>query len=236
MHTVMALVLLTTRFYSTVDVPANERVAARRVAGNILHAAGIELRWMDCTDRLASSPTRVRAMLQATDSDSGYACLTPPGSDEVIVRVVSTPASRRGRPHSSADTLGDAYVDTASATGALATVYVDRVDAMAHEAGVDTATLLGRVMAHEIGHLLLGSPAHRASGLMRAEWSTTLIQRRIAIEWRLSEADAANAREGVLRRLRTPSAGDDAPSATVPCAESTPAPQAICPTCPVCAQ
>lgn len=233
MHTAMALLLLTTRFYSTVDVPAKERQAARQVAGNILHAAGIDLRWMDCTDRLAShlAPPLPR---------SGEPCLTPPGSGEVIVRVVSTPASRRSRPQSGGDRLGDAYVDTASASGALATVYADRVDAMAHAAGVDAGTLLGRVMAHEIGHLLLGSPAHRSSGLMRAEWSPALIQRRIANDWRLSEADAANAREGVVKRARLlphpePAAVETSDLATVPCAQPETT-HVICPSCPVCAQ
>jgi hypothetical protein len=31
--------------------------------------------------------------------------------------------------------------------------------------------MLGSVMAHEIGHLLLGSHAHAISGIMRGHWS-----------------------------------------------------------------
>lgn len=34
------------------------------------------------------------------------------------------------------------------------------------------AQVLGRTMAHEIVHLLLGTPAHVESGLMRREWTT----------------------------------------------------------------
>ena len=31
--------------------------------------------------------------------------------------------------------------------------------------------LLGRVMAHEIGHILLGTHAHSRTGIMRAVWT-----------------------------------------------------------------
>ena len=32
-------------------------------------------------------------------------------------------------------------------------------------------TILGRVTAHEIGHLLIGTNSHAPSGLMRASWN-----------------------------------------------------------------
>jgi hypothetical protein len=36
--------------------------------------------------------------------------------------------------------------------------------------GVDMAILLGVVMAHELGHLLLGTNSHSPGGLMRVSW------------------------------------------------------------------
>jgi len=226
MLTVTAFLLLTARFYSIADVPAGDRVAATEVASNILHAAGIDVRWMDCNDRVSDGRPATREI-----------CLTPLHSDEVIVRLVAAPASGRALNRPGADRLGDAYVDTAAAAGALATVYVDRVAAMARTAGIDAGTLLGRVAAHEIGHLLLGTASHRSSGLMRAEWSTTLLQRRIANDWRLSKLDAANARDGVLRRARAlPLANNGSAPLTIPCTGSPRAPvPATCPSCPVCA-
>jgi hypothetical protein len=41
---------------------------------------------------------------------------------------------------------------------------------------VSQAQLLGYVMAHEIGHLLLGSNAHSNLGIMRPHWSTPELQ------------------------------------------------------------
>jgi hypothetical protein len=63
-------------------------------------------------------------------------------------------------------TLGDAHDTEGSAF-----VFYDRVLRSAHESQQDVARLLAYAMAHEIGHLLLPSPAHAASGIMRAAWN-----------------------------------------------------------------
>ena len=71
-------------------------------------------------------------------------------------------------------TLGDSLVDTRLRGGALATIYVNRVATLAGRCDVDVQTLLARAVAHEIGHLLLGTSAHASSGLMRAAWSQAI--------------------------------------------------------------
>jgi hypothetical protein len=227
MHSLMAVLFLTARFYSVVDVPSSDRVAATQVATSILRAAGIETVWNDCNNR-------VLATRQDTKRE---VCLTPLNPDEVVVRLLSTPGPDSVRTRRGTDRLGDAHVDIALAGGSLATVYVDRVARMAHAAGIDVGTLLGRVMAHEIGHLLLGTPTHGASGLMRAEWSTTLLRSGFRADWRFSELDAAGAREGIVRRARAVRLGNDGSTAlALPCVESATQPSpAICPSCPVCA-
>ncbi len=49
-------------------------------------------------------------------------------------------------------------------------VFWDRCEGMRRDSGVNSATLLGTVAAHEIGHLLLGSNAHSAIGIMAPHW------------------------------------------------------------------
>jgi hypothetical protein len=39
-----------------------------------------------------------------------------------------------------------------------------------HRPNLALADILGSVIAHEMGHLLLGSNAHAISGIMRAQW------------------------------------------------------------------
>ncbi|PYV32761.1 MAG: hypothetical protein DMG22_12175 [Acidobacteria bacterium] len=50
-------------------------------------------------------------------------------------------------------------------------IFHDRVISMAEGANATLAVLLGRAMAHEIGHLLLGANSHSRTGIMRASWS-----------------------------------------------------------------
>jgi hypothetical protein len=51
------------------------------------------------------------------------------------------------------------------------TVAADRIEALAKQGLADHYLILGHVMAHEIGHVLLQSTEHAATGLMRAKWS-----------------------------------------------------------------
>ena len=82
----------------------------------------------------------------------------------------------------------------------LATVYVDRAESVARGAGIDTRRLLGLAIAHEIGHVLLNSNSHAPSGLMRADWSRTELQRQDPAAWRFLETEAAQVRMTALAR------------------------------------
>jgi hypothetical protein len=52
----------------------------------------------------------------------------------------------------------------------MAYAYFDRVRAFAFERNLFLGTVLGHVIAHELGHLLLRE-GHAAAGLMRAPWT-----------------------------------------------------------------
>lgn len=66
------------------------------------------------------------------------------------------------------DTLGEAFLPVESA-GYIADVYYQVVQALATAKQVEFTPLSGYVIAHELGHLLLG-PGHAATGVMRAAW------------------------------------------------------------------
>lgn len=57
--------------------------------------------------------------------------------------------------------------------GRIAYVRWDRIQSFARAKGVASSLVLGGVLAHEIGHLLLGSSAHSADGIMRAQWRSS---------------------------------------------------------------
>jgi hypothetical protein len=51
-------------------------------------------------------------------------------------------------------------------TGKYSDVFWDRCESMHRDSGVNATMLLATVAAHEIGHLLLGSNAHSAMGII----------------------------------------------------------------------
>ena len=52
----------------------------------------------------------------------------------------------------------------------LALVVVDRVERLVTGREGERAVLMGHVIAHELGHLLLETPEHSVEGIMRARW------------------------------------------------------------------
>jgi hypothetical protein len=99
-----------------------------------------------------------------------------------------------------AESLGCALIDLQHRAGTLATVYPDRINAVASRAGVDAGMLLGRAVAHEIGHLLLGTAHHSAGGLMRALWSDQELQRGLTADWTFAPDDVAQIGRGLAAR------------------------------------
>jgi hypothetical protein len=97
--------------------------------------------------------------------------------------------------------LGYSLVDTRLRAGALATVYVDRVAALAAAFRLDVRTLLARAIAHEVGHLLLGTANHAPAGLMRAVWSQHALRHERPGDWIFTPRDAQAMRDAV--RMRT---------------------------------
>jgi hypothetical protein len=86
----------------------------------------------------------------------------------------------------------------------LATIFLDRVEALSAKAGADSGQLLGRAMAHEIGHLLLGTTHHADRGLMRGVWSTIDLQKDQPLDWMLSAEEGTLMRRALALRQRRP--------------------------------
>jgi hypothetical protein len=84
-----------------------------------------------------------------------------------------------------------------------ASVFWHQIESFAVAARIPSATLLGDVIAHEIGHLLLGSGAHAASGIMKANWrgpeSVLVAQGRMLFD----KSDAIRLRRSIFERKGT---------------------------------
>jgi hypothetical protein len=84
--------------------------------------------------------------------------------------------------------LGFAIVPP-TGTGVLATIFMDRVRAAAGRTAIDASVLLGRAIAHEVGHLLLATSGHTDRGLMREVWTDAELAGDRADDWRFAPAE-----------------------------------------------
>ena len=140
--------------YNWAGVEAATLARAERQATAVYARAGIQAEFIDCP-------------LSAEQAPQFPACHLPPFPAALIVRLLSRPmAESIGlRP----PTFGTA-LSRADGTGTLAQVCAECCQQSASGLDVNPADLLGHVMAHEVGHLLLGSGSHGPSGLMHFPW------------------------------------------------------------------
>ena len=171
-----ARVEVVARIYNTARVATPIADVALATAARLMTAGAIDVAWRNC--------------------DVLNACTTVPVREFVIRLVRSRETATDGSPL----VLGEASIDVSQRAGVLATIYMDRIERMAALSDADTASLLGRAIAHELGHLLLATNAHSSSGLMRAQWTSKEIRENLATDWILARKDA----EAIRRRLRYP--------------------------------
>lgn len=145
---------ITLRVYDYAHEDRSTVLAAEGVAATILAQAGIEAHSMDC-------PT-LRA-----DFDRSPDCKSAMKANDFVVRVLpNTMLHSRGPVQ---DAWGLAY-ETDGLSAYIASVFYDRVLSFSQGARAPLPDLLGWAMAHEIGHLLLGTNSHSSMGIMRGSW------------------------------------------------------------------
>jgi hypothetical protein len=189
-HALLLAAAVMVRTYDYSHVPAPTLAIARATADRTFAQSGISLQWIDCS----IEPVDRRA----PGADS-MPCMQPLREGvEFMLRLISAPEASPagGRMMAMASSL----LDHSSRSGALATLDPARVQRTAHDAAADYPTLLGRAIAHEVGHLLLGRAEHSPSGLMRAIWSQDEIRGVRPAGWQFSASESAQMRQALATR------------------------------------
>jgi hypothetical protein len=174
---------ITVRVYNYSQTPSTMLAEAEREAGRILGEAGLMSVWLDCP-------------LVPTDS-SQNPCPEPIEAADIRLRVFSEAV--RNSLHDNA--YGFAIMP------ALASVYSESVLRFARndEGDFEAPIVLGCAMAHEIGHLLLGSNSHSISGVMCAHWQRKHV-RQALMGALLFSSDESRLMRAEMRKRITPSA------------------------------
>jgi hypothetical protein len=170
------------RVYDMATTDAAGRAAALRVAAGAIASAGLTVSWRDCSRGGADHPCR-------TVRDAG----------DLVVRIMPVALAAAG---SEDVELGYAPIDPAGRATVIATVYYDVVQRVAQRTGLNARELLGRAVAHELGHLLLRVPGHGPSGLMRPLWTDAELLQNRPGDWTFSDAER--------RQVQAAARGEDA--------------------------
>jgi hypothetical protein len=146
---------LSIRVYDKAGVSATILEEASNQAARLFRAAGIRICW--------EHPSTESAQDLGTDMTAA-AFEQPNNRPYLVIRLM-----RRTPPTIAPGALG--YSLPFSHRGAHVVIFYDRVEALTRSLNTSASVVLGHTMAHELGHVLLGSSQHTRGGLMQACWT-----------------------------------------------------------------
>jgi hypothetical protein len=174
--------------YDYAHTKAADLFEAERTATAVLRKAGIEMLWLACPTANASADVPSCATVDPTHLTLHLLCEAVP--------------NRLQQVHG--DALG--FAALGEKPSRTAWVFADRVKVFAVDQRLIFARLLGAVIAHELGHLLLDETEHSNAGLMHSYWTR---QELLAIECgvlQFSDAESKRVQSGARARQQVASA------------------------------
>jgi hypothetical protein len=177
--------------YNTASVAPEVLILAEKQASRIFREGVIELQWLNCPEpgegSLETDPCREHFH-------------ESPLYLHVLASAGAFP-NERALAHAAVTPEG----------GVRATVFFDRVQKFMASSGADCnlVQMLGHVMAHEMGHLLLSFPGHSSKGIMAGPWSGKELQQAALGGLLFTPSEAAKMREAVKQRARSSLAARD---------------------------
>lgn len=127
-------------------------IEAQERAGLIFRKAGVEIEWADCP-------------LRDEDPSLYPRCLAVSDATQLFLRILPNTVAKT-------DTGGEAFV-----AARIANIFWARVQEQAQRLKVSAPRFLAHTIAHELGHLLLGSNSHSSVGIMTARWDGRTVTR-----------------------------------------------------------
>jgi hypothetical protein len=140
---------ITINIYNDAILQERALLKAQQEAARIFKKAGIEARLINC-----------KTLKPGQTPDPS--CLLPMSPTHLSLRIVPW------KPPLEDSSFGVAFLSNSS-TSTYSDVFYPLIDDLCRDFEANRSLVLGDVMAHEIGHLLLGH-AHSLAGIMRPKW------------------------------------------------------------------
>ncbi len=178
---------ITVLVYDYAEVAAETQQNAEKVAAEILATAGVETAWPDCS--LAETPAPPE-------------CKRASNPTKLVLRILPGSKAARAGYHFRSSICGFTVQREGVGEGYLVTLFTDCIQETAKNTGVAQSLIMGHMVAHEIGHLLLPIQGHFRRGIMRAKWGPRVWQRASKKLVLFPGKQAELLRAGVLARMR----------------------------------
>ena len=176
---------VTIRLYDYAGVENSTLEAACRQAAGILEQAGVATAWEQCRT-------------STNDSNRHASCAKRAGEALIQLRIHPKKMAKK----IAGKGLEFGYsLPSADGYGVIAGVYADRTRGLARQLGASLPLILGHTMAHEIGHLLLGSNSHAKTGIMRPTWGERDLRLAHTGVFGFTKAQAKRMRKKVSERV-----------------------------------
>ena len=177
---------LSLRVYNYARIDPASLAISEQVAAEVFQNVGVAIIWVDCP-------------LSQAQFAKYPACQVGMGTTDLVLKIL--PRYMAMKLAARDEPLGFAKPCPESESACELNVLYHRVDELATY-GYRADRILGHVIAHEVGHVLLGS-GHSYVGIMHREWSRYNLQR---ISWGLlldfTDDQSRQLRSAVLRRAK----------------------------------
>lgn len=181
--------------FNDASVPAEILAQGEARAAHILAQAGIQVEWLNCAAGGSHVPDQF-------EEPSPCSRITYPS--HLSVRIVSTAQSVRE------EVFGEAFTGREGKGTYIKLFYAHLAEPNAH-LPLGEGELLGCVIAHEVGHLLLGTDSHSHEGIMQGRWQDAQLREAGKGNLQFTPSQAAFMRDclaGGARRKEQIRAGD----------------------------
>jgi hypothetical protein len=172
------------RVHNYAQVEASVLLGGEQIAADIVREAGVDTVWLACSAG------------EGLHGEAG--CAKPQTPLDLNLNLVTSAQRKQFRLVD--DTYGFAIGSMNKEFTCDAWVFYDLLKDAALKFQMNTAHILGNIIAHEFGHLLLGANAHTSWGLMRARWSPEQLLAADRGELSFSNVERARIHNSVVAR------------------------------------
>ena len=141
---------VTVSVYNDAAVPVEVLDRAEQAGSRIFQRAGIKVNWLNC-------------QVPAASEEASRTCREVAFPQHLHLRIVRKSVGLKG------EAMGVSFQGEGG-IGFLADLFYEPMERLEERDGINVASLLGHLAAHEIGHLLLGTSSHAVAGIMQARW------------------------------------------------------------------